>query len=77
MLNVYVLLTNIVRFLFQMFGLSQKVKVVSDDDGEVITNPDIVSVIEAAVCAYDFSNVNEEVAEIVINEMRESYDCDA
>ena len=57
--------------------LSYKVKVVSDDDGEVITNPDIVSAIEAAVYAYDFSNVNEEVAEIMINEMRESYDCDA
>lgn len=57
--------------------LSYKVKVVSDDDdGEVITNPDIVSAIEAAVYAYDFSNVNEEVAEIMINEMRESYDCD-
>ena len=57
--------------------LSYKVKVVSDDDGEVITNPDIVSTIEAAVYAYDFSNVNEEIAEIMINEMRESYDCDA
>lgn len=57
--------------------LSYKVKVVTDDDdGEVITNPDIVSAIEAAVYAYDFSNVNEEVAEIMINEMRESYDCD-
>ena len=57
--------------------LSYKVKVVSDDDGEVITNPDIVSAIEASVYAYDFSNVNEDVAEIMINEMRESYDCDA
>ena len=57
--------------------LSYKVRVVSDDDGEVITNPDIVSEIEDAVYAYDFSNVNEEVAEIMINEMRESYDCDA
>jgi hypothetical protein len=55
--------------------LSYKVKVVSDDDGEVITNPDIVSAIEDAVYAYDFSNVNEEVAEILINEMRDSYDC--
>ena len=54
--------------------LSYKVKVVSDDDGEVITNHDIVSAIEAAVYAYDFSNVNEEVAEILINEMKESYD---
>ena len=54
--------------------LSYKVKVVSDDDGEVITNPDIVRSIEAAVYAYDFSNVNEEVAEILINEMKESYD---
>ena len=57
--------------------LSYKVKVVSDDDGEVITNPDIVSAIENAVYAYDFSNINEDVAEILINEMRESYDCDA
>ena len=57
--------------------LTYKFNFVSDDDGEVITNPDIVSAIEAAVYAYDFSNVNEEVAEILINEMRESYDCDA
>ena len=54
--------------------LSYKVKVVSDDDGEVITNPDMQSAIEAAVYAYDFSNVNEEVVEILINEMKESYD---
>ena len=57
--------------------LSYKVKVVSDDDGEIITNPDIVGAIENAVYAYDFSNINEDVAEILINEMRESYDCDA
>ena len=57
--------------------LTYKVKAVSDDDGEVITNTNIVSAIESAVYAYDFSNVNEEVAEILINEMRESYDCDA
>ena len=57
--------------------LSYKVKVVSDDDGEVITNTNIMSAIEGAVYAYDFSNVNEDVAEIMINEMRESYDCDA
>ena len=55
--------------------LTYKVKVVSDDDEEVITNPDIISAIEDAVYAYDFSNINEEVAEILINEMRESYDC--
>ena len=54
--------------------LTYKVKVVSDDDEEVITNPDIISAIEDAVYAYDFSNVNEEVVEILINEMKESYD---
>ena len=57
--------------------LTYKVKAVSDDDGEVIKNTNIVSAIESAVYAYDFSNVNEEVAEILINEMRESYNCDA
>ena len=54
--------------------LTYKVKAVSDDDGEVITNPDIVSSVENTVYAYDFSNVNEEIAEMLINEMRESYD---
>ena len=54
--------------------LTYKVKVVSDDDEEVITNPDIISAIEDAVYAYDFSNVNEEVVEMLINEMKESYD---
>ena len=54
--------------------LSYKVKAVSDYDGEVITNLDIVSAVENTVYAYDFSDVNEEVAEILINEMRESYD---
>ena len=56
--------------------LSYKVRVVSDDDGEVITNHDIVSAIENAVYAYCFSNVNEDLAEIIINEIRGSYDCD-
>ena len=55
--------------------LTYKLKAVIDDDGEVIRNHDIVSAIEAAVYAYDFSNVNEEVAEMLINEMRDSYDC--
>ena len=54
--------------------LTYKVKVISDDDGEVITNPIIVRAIEAAVYAYDFSNVNEEVVEMLINEMKEPYD---
>ena len=54
--------------------LTYKVKVVSDDDEEIITNPDIISAIEDAVYAYDFSNVNEEVVEMLINEMKEPYD---
>ena len=56
--------------------IKYKLLCVCDDNENAITNPNIVSAVENAVYAYDFSNVNEEVAEILINEMRESYDCD-
>jgi len=50
---------------------------VYDDNENAITNPDIVSAVENSINTYDFYNTSEEIAEILINEMRESYDCDA
>ena len=54
--------------------LSYKVKVVYDDNENAITNPDIVSAVENVISTYDFYNTSEEIAEILINEMRDSYD---
>ena len=48
-----------------------------DDNENIITNPDIVIAVENAINTYDFYNTSEEIEEILINEMRESYDCDA
>lgn len=45
-----------------------------DDNDDVVTNPDIVSEIENAVYGYDFSEINETVEELVMNEIRTSYD---
>ena len=50
---------------------------VYDDNENAITNPDIVSAVENAISTYDFYNTSEEIEERLINEMRESYDCDA
>ena len=45
-----------------------------DDNDDVVTNPDIVSEIENAIYGYDFSEINETVEELVMNEIRASYD---
>ena len=45
-----------------------------DDNDDVVTNPDIVSEIENAVYGYDFSEINETIEELVMNEIRTSYD---
>ena len=45
-----------------------------DDNDDVVTNPDIVSEIENAVYSYDFSEINETIEELVMNEIRTSYD---
>ena len=47
---------------------------VYDDNENAITNPDIVSAAENVISTYDFYNTSEEIAEILINEMKESYD---
>ena len=47
---------------------------VYNDNENAITNPDIVGAVENVISTYDFYNTNEEIAEILINEMRESYD---
>ena len=47
---------------------------VYDDNDDVVTNPDIVSEIENAVYGYDFSEINETIEELVMNEIRTSYD---
>ena len=49
---------------------------VYDDNENAITNPDIVSTVENVISTYDFYNTSEEIAEMLINEMRDSYDCD-
>ena len=54
--------------------IEYKLLCVYDDNENIITKPDIVSAVENVVYTYDFSNVNEEVAEIIINEIKESYD---
>ena len=50
---------------------------VYDDNENIITNHDIVVAVENAINTYDFYNTSEEISEILINEMRESYNCDA
>ena len=57
--------------------IEYKLLCVYDDNENMITNPDIVIAVENAINAYDFYNTSEEIEEILINEMRESYDCDA
>ena len=54
--------------------IEYKLLCVYDDNENIITKPDIVNAVENVVYTYDFSNVNEEVAEIIINEIKESYD---
>ena len=57
--------------------IEYKLLCVYDDNENTITNPDIVSAAENAINTYDFYNTSEEIAEILINEIRDSYDCDA
>ena len=56
--------------------IEYKLLCVYDDNENIITNPDIVIAVENAINTYDFYNTSEEISEILINEMRESYDCD-
>ena len=56
--------------------IEYKLLCVYDDNENTITNPDIVSAVENAINTYDFYNTSEEIAEMIINEMRDSYDCD-
>ena len=57
--------------------IEYKLLCVYDDNENTITNPDIVSAVENVISTYDFYNTSEEIAEMLINEMRDSYDCDA
>ena len=56
--------------------IKYKLLCVYDDNENAITNPDIVSTVENVISTYDFYNTSEEIAEMLINEMRDSYDCD-
>lgn len=47
---------------------------VYDEYGDGVTNPETLRVIEEAVYNYDFTEVNETIAEEVLNEIKKSYD---
>jgi len=57
--------------------IEYKLLCVYDDNENTITNPDIVSAVENAISTCDFYNTSEEIAEMIITEIRDSYDCDA
>ena len=89
--NVSILGVSDVKFWRESYGVSgsptwiesnvhdvieYKLLCVYDDNENIITNPDIVIAVENVINTYDFYNTSEEIAEMIINEMRDSYDCD-
>lgn len=53
--------------------LSYAVLNVCDDAGDVVTDPDIINAVTKAVNEYDFSEVNEAVAELILEEIKSDY----
>lgn len=56
------------------YTLSYAVLKVCDGLGEVVTNPDIIIAVTKAVNEYDFTEVNEAVAELLLEEIKGDYD---
>ena len=56
--------------------IKYKLLCVYDDNENTITNPDIVIAAENAINTYDFYNTSEEIAEMLMIEIRDSYDWD-